>query len=77
MAFTNENRLSVFDCETLQMVSTNLTSKSARILSISPVDETTIAAACEKHLGLIDVRNNARTLNIIIGKDIRIVTSLS
>lgn len=77
MAFTNENKLTIFDCEALKEVSTHHTSKSPQMLRISPVDQTTIAAASEKHLSLIDVYNNAKTLNVKIGKDIRTVTALS
>ena len=77
MAFTHENKLSVFDCETLKTVSTHLTSKSAQMLKISVVDETIIAAASEKHLSLIDIHNNAKTFNVKIGKDIRTVIALS
>jgi hypothetical protein len=77
MAFTNENKLTVFDCVTMKVLSSHLSSKSVQMLRIAPVDNTTIAAANKEYLSLIDVRNNARTLNVKIGKDIRTVTALS
>ena len=77
MAFAKDNEISVFDCEALKTVSTHMTSKAPQILKVSAVDQTTIAAACEKHLTLIDIYNNAKTLNIKIGKFLRTVTTLS